>query len=267
MIRATVWLELRRNRALAFWLGLVGFVYAGTMAVFYPIIRDNAAVLSEYLDLFPDAVRAAFGISGDLGQPGVFFTTYLGSYLWPIIAAIGGIVGGTRAIAADLERGFLDIVISTPISRRRYLAISIVGQATLQVIVALALVAGALVVGAVVGAGFDAGRFLLVVVPSALFGWAIAAVATVLSVATLSRGVSAGVTAAGLIVMYLMFVVAGIEPDLDWLRSLSLFGHFDTTAVIDEGLLRPLDLTIHGLVAAVGWGTALWLVRHRDLAA
>lgn len=267
MIRAAVWLEVRRNRSLALWLGLVAFVYAGTMAAFYPIMRDNAAALEQYLELFPEAFRAAFGISGSLGRPGVFFTTYLGSYLWPIVAAIAAIAGGTRIAAADLERGFLDVVVSTPISRRRYLFVSIVGQATLQALLALALVAGVLVVGAVVGAGFDPGRFLLVVGPATLFGWAIAGIATLLAVATLSRGIAAGVTTAILLAMYLGFVVAQIQPDVDWLRWVSLFGHFDTTAVIDAGALSPGDLAIHAGVALLGWGGALSSFRFRDLAA
>ncbi len=267
MTRAAIWLEVRRSRSLALWLGLVGFVYAGTMAAFYPIMRDNAAALEQYLELFPEAFRMAFGITGSLGNPGVFFTTYLGSYLWPIVGAIAAIAMGTRTAAADLDRGFLDVVISTPISRRRYLLVSIVGQAVVQFLLALALVAGVLAVGVLVGAGFDAGRFLLVVVPAALFGWAIAGVATLLAVATLSRGVTAGLMTAGLLAMYLGFVVAQIEPDLDWLRAVSLFGHFDTTAVIDDGILRPADLALHSAMALVGWGGALWLFSRRDLAA
>ncbi len=267
MIRAAAWLEIRRNRSLALWLGIVAFAYAGTMAVFYPIMRDNTAALEQYLELFPKAFLAAFGISGSLGKPGVFFTTYLGSYLWPIVAAIAAIAGGTRVVAADLERGFLDVVISTPISRRRYLLVSIAGQALVQLLLALALVAGVLVVGALVGAGFEPEAFLLVVVPATLFGWAIAGVATLLAVATLSRGIAAGVTTAVLLVMYLMVVVAQIEPDLEWLKAFSLFGHIDTTAVIDEGALRPLDLAVHAGVALLGWGAALWRFGERDLAA
>ncbi|HWP64106.1 MAG TPA: ABC transporter permease subunit [Candidatus Binatia bacterium] len=267
MIRAAAWLEVRRNRSLVLWLGVVTFVYAGTMAAFYPIMRDNAAALEQYLELFPEAFLAAFGISGSLGKPGVFFTTYLGSYLWPIVAAIAAIAGGTRVVAADLERGFLDVVIATPISRRRYLLVSIVGQAVVQLLLALALVAGVLVVGVLVGAGFEPGPFLLVVVPATLFGWAIAGLATVLAVATLSRGIAAGVTTAVLLVMYLIFVVAQIEPDLEELKAFSLFGHFDTTAVIDEGVLQPLDLAVHAGVGLLGWGAALWRFRERDLAA
>jgi hypothetical protein len=117
------------------------------------------------------------------------------------------------------------------------------------------------------GAGFDTGSFLLVVVPATLFGWAIAGVATLLGVATLSRSVAAGLTTGGLLVMYLMFVVAQIQPDLEWLKTFSLFGHFETTAVIDQATLSPIDLVIHGAVASVGWGGALWWFRQRDLAA
>lgn len=52
---------------------------------------------------------AAFGMTGSLADPGIFLRTYIGSFLWPVVAAIGAIVLATRPAAADAERGWSDL--------------------------------------------------------------------------------------------------------------------------------------------------------------
>lgn len=267
MTAATFRLELRRNRALLVWMAVITFAYGGTMAIFYPVMRENMAAIEEYMSIFPKEFMAAFGMTGSLGQPGVFFQTYIGIWLWPILAAIVGILAATRPVAADLDRGFLEIVISTPMSRIRYLAIAIVGQLLVILGVAVATVAGVLVVGPLVGADFDVGRFLLVIPLATAFGCAIAAVATLLSVVTLSRGLAAGVTVGILLAMYLGYIVAQIQPDVGWLGDLSAFGHFDTASIIDDGVMPTVDLVLFSAVAIGCWAAALALFQRRDLAA
>lgn len=267
MIGAILRLDLRRSRAIVVWVGLIAFAYAATMALIYPTIRENSAAMDEYLKIFPKELIAAFGLTGSLADPGIFFNTYIATFLWPLIAGMVGIIVATRPIAADLDRGFLELVISSPLPRRRYLAISIAGQLIATTLVALATVAGVVLVGALVGAGFDTQRFLLVVPLLATFAWAIAAFATLLSVLTLSRGMAGGITVGVLIAMYLTNAVAAIVKDLEWLQSISIFGYFDTRELIDTGILAAGDVGVLVVIAAACWTAALILFGRRDLAA
>jgi ABC-type transport system involved in multi-copper enzyme maturation permease subunit len=133
--------------------------------------------------------------------------------------------------------------------------------------VALVTTAGALVVGALVGAGFDAGRFLLAIPLLAAFAWAIAAFATLLSVITLSRGMAAGLTVGVLLAMYLGHIVAGIVPELDWLARLSIFGYFPTREVVSQGTLPLGDMAVLVGAAVACWAGSVVLFGRRDLAA
>lgn len=267
MIAAIFRLDLRRSRSILLWGGVVGFAYAAVMALVYPTMRDNAALMEQYLQIFPKEFMAAFGLTGSLGEPGVFFNTYIGSFLWPVLAAMVGILVATRPVGADLERGFLELVIASPLPRRWYLAASIVGQLVVTTLVAVATVAGVVLVGAVVGAGFDAGRFFLAVPLLAAFAWAIAGFATLLSVITLSRGMSAGLTVGVLLAMYLVNIVSAIVKELDWLSSVSIFGFFSTRDVIGKGTVELGDLAVLVGIAVACWIAALVLFRRRDLAA
>lgn len=260
-------LELRRNRTLATWLGVALGGYAAIMGLMYPVLKANDELMSQYMQTFPKEFLAAFGMTGLLSDPGVFFTTYISSWLWPIIAAAAGLLLGTRAVAADLDRGFLDLPLSTRITRTRYLAASIAGQATVMTVLATCAILGLWGTGRLVGAEFDLGGFAVAGVLSLAFGCAIAGVTTLAAVLTLSRGLASGLVGGVLIVMYALFVVTQVSPDWAWLKPLSAWNHFPTTAVIDEGLVPAGDLALFAGTAIAGWIGALFAFRGRDLAA
>ena len=267
MIRAIFGLDLRRSRSLLVWGSAVSAGYASVMALIYPTIHANAAKIDDYIKIFPKEMMAAFGLHGSLADPGVFFNTYIATFLWPLVASIVGIVLATRPVGADLDRGFLELVVSSPLPRRRYLAVSIVGQLVVTTVVATATIAGVLIVGVLVGAGFPADRFILAIPFMATFAWAIAAFATLLSVITLSRGTAGGITVGVLLAMYLANLVSAIEPKLGWLADVSVFGHFNAEALIAEGTIPWGEIGLFIAIAGGCWLLAVGLFGRRDLAA
>lgn len=259
-------LELRRSRSLAIWLGVSLGGYGVIMGLMYPILKANDALMSQYMNTFPKEFLAAFGMTGVLSDPGVFYTTYISSWLWPIIAAAAALLIGTRA-AADLDRGFLDLPLSTRITRVRYLSVSIVGQAIVMVLLAACAVLGLWGAGRLVGAEFDLGRFATAGVLSLAFGCAILGATTLTAVLTLNRGMASGIVGGALIVMYVIFVVAQVSPDWAWLGPVSAWNHFPTTAVIDDGMIPIGDLALFAGIALGGWLGGIWVFQGRDLAA
>lgn len=260
-------LELRRVRMIVLWLAVIVLAYGGVMAAFYPVMTENTALIDEYMNVFPKEYLAAFGIAGSLSDPGIFFTTYIGSWLWPIIAAMAGVTLGSRPVAADHERGWIELPLATPVSRGRYLVSAIGGQAVAMAVLAVAAVAGFQAVAYLVDAPFDAGRLFLVAIVAWVFGCAIAAITTLVSVITLSRSTTAGIVVAVLLAMYLTQVVAQIQPNLDWLGNLSAFTYFKPTPIVDEGAFPVSDFAVFAVVTVLGWGLALVAFRRRDLAA
>ncbi len=258
-------LELRRSRSLALWMGLTVVVYVAIIGLMYPIIHDNASMVEDYLKLFPKEFMAAFGMSGNLDDPGVFFTTYIGSFLWPVAAAIAAIVLGTRASAADADRGWLDLTLGTPLTRTGSMGASVAGQIIVMALLAVLSVATALVSGAVTAAPFDVEHFLLASIPLFAFGCAIAGVASAIAVVTLSRGRAAGIVTGVLLAMYLANIVGQIQAGLSWLTSLSAFHYLNLVGLIDHGQFPAGDVVVFGAVAVAGWAVAMWRFRTRDL--
>jgi ABC-2 type transport system permease protein len=260
-------LELRRSRTLIGWLVFTLVAYGGIMAIFYPRMRENGEEFSRLLTLWPKELLAAFGMTTEtnLGDAGAFFNVYLGSLIWPIVAAIGAILLATRPTAADVERGWSEVSLATPVSRTGQLASAIAVQAVAMAILAVALVAGVLVVGALVGAGFDAGRFVLAAAVAFVYACAVAAVTTLLGATTLSRGVAGGLVAGALLGMYLLQAVSQIEPSVEWVKYLSAFHYYDATAIVDSGTVALGDVAVFGAVAALAWSLAAIVWRRRDV--
>jgi ABC-2 type transport system permease protein len=258
-------LELRRSRVLAAGLAIVVLVYGGLIAALYPILLANTAQMEDYMKLFPKEFMAAFGMTGSLADPGIFFTTYIGSFLWPIVGAIGAIVLATRPTAADAERGWADLPLATPLTRGRYLGAAILCQLVVLAAIALVAVGGVLAVGTLVGAGFDAARFLAAGAVLWLFACAIAGVTSLVAVITLSRSVASAVVAGILIAMYLLNIVAQVQPDFAWLGDLSAFRYAGVGALIDRGTPDWVGIGVFALVAVAGWTASLVLFRRRDL--
>ncbi len=267
MIGVVFRLELRRSRSLAIWLGIVVLAYGAFVAGFYPVIRDNTRLIDEYMAALPKPLLAAFGLEGTLADHGVFFNTYIASMLWPIVAAIAACVLGTRMVAADLYRGFIELPLATRIDRVPYLATGIAGQILIVGALSIAAVAGVLIVGQAAGAGFNTARFLMEVPLLFFFACALAGISTLLSVLTLSRAASAGAVAGGLLVMYLLDAVSKFEADLDWIGTVSLFRYLRSTSAIDLGVMPLGALELFGAIAVVAWVLSVWVFRGRDLVA
>ena len=267
MIGAVLRLELRRSRSMAIGLAAVLLLYGSFISAFYPVIRDNAKLIDEYMAVFPKGMLAAFGMEGTLSNHGVFFNTYIGSMVWPIVAAIAATILGTRQVAADLDRGFIELPMATRIGRVRYLATGIGGQVLVLAVLSVAVIAAMLVVGGIVGAGFDGLRFAMEVPLLFLFACALSGTATLLSVVTLSRQVSAGVVAGGLLVMYLLDALSRLQPDLEWLGVPGAFRYLRSTSAIDEGVLPLGPMALFGVIAVATWALAIWRFRTRDLVA
>jgi ABC-2 type transport system permease protein len=262
---AALRLELRRGRVLVAWLIVVTAAYAGFLSLFYTNVAENAAEFEKMLEIYPREILIAFGMEADFADPGVFLSGYIYNFLWPFIAGLAGIVLGTR-IAADADRGFLDLALATPLTRIGHLAAAIVVQLVTLALVAGALVSAILVADLFIEPDFPADHVALTALPAVVFGVAVAGPATLLGVILLDRGRAAAIVAGVLVLMYLLNVVAAIAPEWDMLASVSVFHYFDLKDLLRTGAYPLSHSLLLGSVGVAAWVAALDVFRRRDLA-
>ncbi len=259
-------LEWHRSRVLIAALAVIGALYAAFISIFYTNVVENAAAFQELIDLYPKELLQAFGMSGDLAAPGVYLGGQIFTFLWPLLAAIGGISLATR-VAGDADRGFLDILLTTPLPRLRHLAISIAIQVLALVAMAAAMIGGILLGDLLIEPSFPTDRVIGSIVPCVAFGMAVAGPATLLAVLLLDRGRTAGLVAGALVVMYLVNVIAQLAPASGALAAISFFRYFSVREFIDGGAFPVTDTLVLAATGIVGWGLALLAFRRRDVSA
>ncbi|HZD78764.1 MAG TPA: ABC transporter permease subunit, partial [Actinomycetota bacterium] len=230
-----------QRRALLWWtLGVVGTVLM--YAAIWPTIRQNAVDLNRYLDSFPDAMRNLIG-SADFGTPDGYLQSELFSFVAPIVFLVYAIGAGARAIAGEEEAGSLDVLLSTPIRRRRVL-VDTFGSMTLALLgLAFLLWASTLLLGR----GFDMRADLAHLSAAALSTFLVALVFGSLSLAvgclTGSRSTAIGVSSGLAVVTFLLNMFGPSVPALDRVRWISPFFYYGGA----EPMLHGLD-PVHPVV-------------------
>ena len=255
-----------QRRALVWWsVGLFGTVLM--YAAVYPSIRDNAETLNEYLESFPEVFREAFlGEGVDFASPAGYLSTELFGFFGPLLLLLYAIGAGARAIAGEEERQTLDILLATPVPRRRVVTHKF-GAMVLGVVLLCAVLWASIVL---LGPPFELNLGLVDLTAATasvgLLAIAFGALALAIGCTTGRRGLAIGLSAGIAAATYLFDVLAPSVDAIAWLEQLSPFYYYSGNQPLLNGL-DPLHALVLALIAAVAFGYALFAFERRDIAA
>ncbi|MBX5445792.1 ABC transporter permease subunit [Sphaerobacter sp.] len=255
----------RDLRPTVLWYGLGLFLYAVSIILLFPAIREDTEMINQYLESFPAAVRAAFGIS-DMGTLAGFVGAEYLNVVWPLIVGVFVIMTGAGLIAMEIDRGTVEFWLSVPETRTRLLlgklGAFLAGIVALVAITLLGLVIGGALVGETIGpAPLLATGVVLLSFPVAVGGYSV-----LLSSLSADRGRPAGLAAGITLLCYILWVVSSLSARWDWLRYLSIFTPFKPQDALASGTIPVgvLVLFAIGVVSALG---ALVIFQRRDVIA
>jgi ABC-2 type transport system permease protein len=255
-----------QRRSLVWWgLGLVAT--AAMYAAFYPSIVDNAATLTEYIESLPEAFRQAFlGADADFVSPGGYLNTELFGFFGPLLMLIFAIGAGARATAGEEERGSLDLLLSTPVSRRHVIVdkalATAIGGVLLSAVLWLAIVVLGPPFDLTPGLGNVAAAVTMQLLLALAFGMLALAIGAWSGRRSLAIGVASGLAAA----TYVVDVLAPSVEAIAWLQKLSPFYYYDHNVPVKNGL-EVVDAGVLLSIAVVAFAVALIGFERRDLAA
>ena len=250
-----------RRRAMIGWsAGLAGLT--GLIFLYWPTVKDNPE-LDRFLRGLPEAVRALTGRSS-ITSPAGYLNAELFSLMIPLLLLVVAIGMGARAIAGEEERGTLELLLATPVSRRRVLlekvAAGLLMLSALGVVLLVALVAGARLAGMDIATARLAAAALSVVALTLPFG----ALALALGCATGARGTAIGPSVAVAAAAYLLNSLAPLSAALKPWRVVSPFHWYDAEAVLSTGP-RWGYLVLLAATAAALTALAALLFERRDI--
>jgi ABC-2 type transport system permease protein len=253
------------RRGFVWWsLGLAGYV--AMIVSVYPTVRDNPE-LNELVESYPEVLKAfiAFGGQFDFTSAAGYLGSELFSFMIPILFLVAAIGSGAGSIAGEEERGTLDLLLSTPLSRERVaaekLAAMCVELAALGLVLWLALWVGSRAFGMDVSGAHLAAATVALVLLATAYG----AVAFMLGAATGRKGLAIGVSVALAVAAYLVNSLAALVEALEPFQKASPFYHYAAGDPLHDGLhpWHTLFLVAVAVAAAVA-GVAGF--RRRDVA-
>ncbi len=254
----------RRTSILAFTLGGMGLIllYVGL----YPTIQSQISVMNSLLAAYPQGVLKAFNFSMDAFNTleGYLSTENFG-LIWPIMLMFLGVSLGAGAIAGEIDKGSMGLILAQPISRtkifwEKYLAgVYVIGVFTILTVMSTPVFAK------MFNLSFHFGRFAMLSVYGLLLGLSILSLSTLLSVMFSDKGRVNGIMAGVLVVMYVLKIVSGLKDSLINLKYGSFFYYFNSTDILQKGIYDHWSYLVFGLVIVITTGLALFIFQKRDI--
>jgi len=154
-------------------------------------------------------------------------------------------------IASDFENKRMDVMFSTPISRRRYLLEKFTAMSAIALVIILVQIAGLTWGLASISAlnEFSANAVLLSLVGSLPFLMTIAAVGIATAVLFQKGRTGMGITFAFVFAEFFLYTFGGFSKSLEWMKTISIFKYWDYFSVIIDGLFKTGDFLILALLA------------------
>lgn len=249
---------LRDQRAAPLtWGGPVGGMCA-LMAALYPSMED---AIRRIMEVYPKNVLAAFGIER-IDSLEAWLHTEMFSLIVPLTLAFFAIRSATRMLVGAEERGYLDILLATPLTRRALVAGSFV--ATLVVLVAVLSVVGLATLVAGILAASDPAPTVLLGGLAGVFALAAFFAGVAVLLAGVVRGSShvVGIASGLVLAMYLIDFLGKVTSTIQPLRVASAFRYYGAPLIDGFDVATFTGLCLAG-VASASLGAILF--DRRDL--
>jgi ABC-2 type transport system permease protein len=252
--------ERRSTGALVAALGLS--LFAGLFLAIGPSLVAQVD-LESLIEAYPPALRRAFGLDG-FGSFAGLLATELYQFGWVLLLGVYFAYAGGGSVAGDLERGRLDMLLSTPLSRSWLVGEKFLALAwpllVVNVVVFAVVAAGLPVVGESIPLA-DLAMVHLLSVPYLLAVTALGVLAsTLVDHASVAQRISAG------LVFGLFLLNSFVEgSEYEALGALSPTRYYDPTAILVTGEWDLAGGAILLGATAVLLGAAVSYFRRRDL--
>ncbi len=172
-------------------------------------------------------------------------------------------------IAGDFENKRMDMNLSAPISRRRYVLEKFTAMSVVSLFIVLVEIAGLTWGLASINAlnEFPASGVLLSLIGCLPFLMVIAAVGMLTAVLSQKVRTGMGATFAFVFAEFFLYTFGGFSKNLEWMKSISAFKYWDYLSVIIDDLFKAGDFLLLMILAAAILIISMWIFEKKDIPA
>lgn len=247
---------------------LIATLLAWMFVVFFPSIHEQAEDFSKLMENYPEAFLKAFGVETEnlFLQLESFLAAEHYSLMWPLLLLVLAITQAGAAIAGEIEKGTMEILLSQPLSRRQiYLSKFIAG---FLIIFTFVWASNFLVVplAKLYEVEINLKSYWTISLLGTLFGLAVFCLTMMFSAFFSTKGRAASLSAGILILMYALNLFASLKESAENLKYFSFFYYYDYNAALLEGKIEPLAIGVFLGASVVCTLVGLFWFNRRDIA-
>jgi ABC-2 type transport system permease protein len=197
-----------------------------------------------------------------------FITLEFFSWWW-MLAGLFIAYLSVSVIASDFENKRMDVMLSTPISRRRYLLEKFSAMSAIALFIILIAIAGLAGGLANINAldDFSAEAVFLSLIGCLPFLMVIAAVGMLTAVFFQKVRVGMGITFAFVFAEFFLYTFGSFSKSLEWMKTISIFNYWDYSSVIIDDLFKAVDFILLTILAIVLLIIGIWVFKKKDIPA
>ena len=260
---------LRTRRLATIWFDLGIFALGLLIMGLWPLFAENWDDLTQAMG--GSEVFGGTQVTGATAQQNTFYSYFSSQYTSTLMLVLAyfGVWFGAGLITRDFGSGTLDVLLSAPISRTRFLLSRIAALLILTTVVIVASYVAILIGAAIWAAEVELGalELLLVHLQMLVFTLAVAGGGLLLATLILQPGRTYGLAAGIIVIMFVLLIVADIASNLEWLEKVSIFGYWNPVDQLGPGDFIWRDTLVLGITAVVTAVLALAIFRRRDIVA
>jgi ABC-2 type transport system permease protein len=233
----------------------------------FPAISSKAIEFEKLMAQFPKELWEVFGVQNGVVSMSTlekYLSVEMFSLLWPILAIVMFVNFGIGAVAAEVENGTIELLLSLPISRIKILLGKILGSLVLLISFCFLSTISTLLCAKIFNIEADIEihlNLLAVLIAFVVSGFSITLLFSVIFDKAKASMLASGVFVA----MYLMKIVATLNIDLEKIKYASLFYYADFSQILATGKFEWKYLFAFLFVSTITLLFSIFYFDRRDI--
>lgn len=249
-------------------LGLFNLVGLGLLWLYvgiYPSLKSESASYNKLIKSISPKVLKAFGASNSsVNSLANFLATKLYGFTWPLIISFLAISLASTMITGEIEQTTIGLWLSAPISRLSIYWSKYLAGLLLIVLSVVITIGGIVPLGHLYSSSIADINVLKLAVIGGLFALSVYSLTMLFATLFSKRSqvyVPLGII---LVIMFTFNVVAALNAHLEKLQYFSFFYYFNSSNLLDGGLINHASYLMFGGVILVTSSLGALVFRRRD---
>jgi len=259
-------LKTRRNSLIAY--SLVGILFMWMYVAMFPSFAKESDKFLDIMRTMPQGALEAFGVNTSKlieFRLENFLATEMFTIVWPIMALAFMVSTGGAAIAGEIEKNTMDLLLSQPISRTKIFFSKYISGMISYVIFVLLTIFSVIPMANLYNTGYQLSNSIALTYLAILFGLAVFGMSLFFSSIFSERNRANLITSGILIIMYAVNIASHLIEKLKTLKYTSFFYYFDTSKALNDNKLNMLSVYVFLAFAIVSTALALLIFNRRDI--